>query len=182
VREIIAVIVFFACMNTALGDTVSVPMRTFGYNVMSCTALSPDGKLVITGSVDGKARLWDSNTGKVIYTFSGNSACLNQVTFSPDGTKILAASSDRNTYLWDINTGGLIKRFSGHTDTVLSVCFSRDGTKIVTGSRDKTARLWDINTGGVIRIFNGNTSGVNCLDILGIVFQLTFQLTAQKCS
>jgi WD40 repeat protein len=57
-------------------------------------AFSPDGKSVLTGSVDKTARLWDAATGKVIRAFTGHESHIYSVAFSPDG-KVLPKSANR---------------------------------------------------------------------------------------
>ena len=86
-------------------DTITVPLGQYGYGELTITAVSPDGTKMLTGSSDGKTRLWDMETGKVIRTFSGHSAYVTSVAFSPDGSKILTGSYDKTARLWDVATG-----------------------------------------------------------------------------
>ncbi len=55
-------------------------------------ALSPDGRLVLTGSADRTARLWDAATGQPIGPPMEHRAEVIAVAFSPDGKTILTAS------------------------------------------------------------------------------------------
>ena len=103
---------------------------------------SPDGKSILTASVDKTAKLWDLS-GKCLVTFSGNSEVLSAV-FSPDGKSILTASADNTAKLWDLS-GKCLVTFSGHSAFIYSSVFSPDGKLILTASRDKTAKLWDLS-------------------------------------
>jgi hypothetical protein len=122
----------------------------------------------LTGSGDGTAYLWDTATGAVIHTFSGNDGSVNSVAFSPDGTKVLTGNGDGTAYLQDAATGAAIHTFN--TYGVTSVAFSPDGTKVLTGSGGPwnytgsyfagEAKLWDASTGADIRTFSGHTGEV----------------------
>ena len=55
---------------------------------------SPDATRILTGSIDGTARLFDAETGAALATFE----CGNRVmsaAFSPDGTRVVAAGRGR---------------------------------------------------------------------------------------
>ncbi|KAJ5358323.1 uncharacterized protein N7496_010736 [Penicillium cataractarum] len=47
-------------------------------------ALSRDSKLLASGSVDETIKLWDTSSGKCLWTLEANSSLVSQVTFSRD--------------------------------------------------------------------------------------------------
>jgi WD40 repeat protein len=57
-------------------------------------AVSPDGALVATGSLDGTAKLWDAATGREKLTLFGHDGPVNTVAFTPDGRFLATASAD----------------------------------------------------------------------------------------
>ena len=63
--------------------------------VVMTVAFSPDGARVLTGSDDGKARLWDAATGKTLATFEGHKGAVTAVAFSPDGARVLTGTRRR---------------------------------------------------------------------------------------
>ncbi len=129
---------------------------------INSVAFSPDGTKVLTGSADNKAKLWDTNSGEGIYTFSGHRGGLGSVAYSADGTKVLTASRRGTVNVWDASTGGLLQTL--HNKTALhSAAFSPDGTKILTGGYDGTARLWELDSPRVLIVAGGGDYPGNAL-------------------
>ncbi len=124
-------------------------VRYSPHGAVASAAISPDGKLVATGSWDHSAKIWNIATGQAIRKLDGGHAgYINSVRFSPDGKELLTASDDGTARLWNIESGkptGIV--FRGHTARILEASFSPDGTQVLTVSGDKTARLWDRATG-----------------------------------
>jgi WD40 repeat protein/class 3 adenylate cyclase len=128
---------------------LNYPLQVFTGHTGTVTqvAFSPDDQMILTGSADNTARLFDIETGQQLQIFSGHTDQLNDLAFSPDGKLVLTGSSDQTARLWDTATGREIWAFVGHTNIVITVAFSQDGKQILTGSEDSTMRLWDAQTG-----------------------------------
>jgi WD40 repeat protein len=119
-------------------------------------AISPDGKVLLSASFDGTARLWDIATGKEIRKYSGPGIALESVAFTPDGKRAVCSYSpgsaeaghDEDPRLslkfWDLTTGRDIKRFKGHRGPVNCFAVSADGRRLLSGSADGSMGLWDM--------------------------------------
>ncbi len=66
-------------------------------------ASSPDGKLIVTGSLDGTARIWDPETGRLLRTLD-HPVPVFGVAFSPDGRTIATMDAYGIIRLWDACT------------------------------------------------------------------------------
>ena len=64
-------------------------------------AFSPDGRTLVSGSVDSKVQLWDTATTFHLVTLTGHTEVINAVAFSPDGRTFASWSADGTILLWD---------------------------------------------------------------------------------
>jgi len=129
---------------------LSVHIPTNMGEVLS-VAFSPDGRQVLTGSLDGTARLWDAQTGQELRRFEGHTEPVWSVAFSPDGRQVLTGSLDKTARLWDAQTGRLIAAFclfqGGGWATVTSEAFVYDGQESTKAILFECLRLFDPQTG-----------------------------------
>jgi hypothetical protein len=116
---------------------------------------SLDGKLVLTGSVDRTAILWDLNSGASLAVISLAMRLRSNPWHSAlmAGMLLLAAGTTL-AIVWDAVTCEKVKTLAGHTAWVRSVVFSPDNRYLATGSGDHRAMLWDIATGARVRSFD----------------------------
>ncbi len=107
-------------------------------------AFSRDGKKVVTGSVDGTARLWDVETGRPLGAPLVHQGLVSAVAFSPDGNLVITGSWDRTVRIWEAAKGSPVGVPFFHQKAVLAVAVSEDGRSVLSGSADQTAALWAI--------------------------------------
>jgi eukaryotic-like serine/threonine-protein kinase len=125
-------------------------------------AYAPDGQRVASGCDDGKLRVWEAATGKLLAEFEHPSTFIWSVAWSPDGQQIAAALGNGTAQLWDAATGRALSVFKGHThNRVDAIAFAPDGKTLATGSRDGTARLWEVATGRELLVLKPNANWVN---------------------
>jgi WD40 repeat protein len=115
-------------------------------NSFRSVALSPDGKLLATGSNDHTARVWDPETRKELLKLPHHPSEVHFVTFSPDG-RTLAAAAGPHVRLWDLPGGELRLLLKGEAKQVNALAYSPDGRWLITAGNDKTVKLWDAGTG-----------------------------------
>jgi WD40 repeat protein len=126
-------------------------------------ALSPDARLVLSGSEENALRLWDVATGRELRQLSGHSKGICKVTFSPDGRRALSGSVDGTARLWDVQTGEEIRTLRRGEAWVTTVAFLPDGQRALTGLSDGGHSLWELD-GRELRRFTNLSGSVRSMD------------------
>lgn len=57
---------------------------------------------IATGSFDKTAKLWDTESGKLLYTFAGHQNEVVTVAFDPHKSLLATGSMDQTAKLWDL--------------------------------------------------------------------------------
>ncbi|KAI0146148.1 WD40-repeat-containing domain protein [Xylariaceae sp. FL1272] len=116
---------------------------------VSCVAISPDGRIIVSGSDDGTICFWSGDTGGFRGTLEKRHGdqilCL---VFSQDSSLLVSTSVDEKAFVWSVATETVQYPLDGHEDWIRSVAISPDGHLIATGSDDTTIRLWDLSAAG----------------------------------
>jgi WD40 repeat protein len=128
-------------------------------------AISPDGKIVVSGSADNTIKVWDLASGRLLRTIEPHSSWIFSVAISPDGKNIVSGNWDNTIDIWQIEDGKRLRSLNGHKDSVTSVAISPDGKTIVSGSKDRTIKIWNIADGNLQQTLTGHTNSINSVAI-----------------
>jgi WD40 repeat protein/serine/threonine protein kinase len=130
-------------------------------DLVEAGAFSPDGRRIVTASLDHTARIWDAATGQQIQLLGPYADRLISVAFSPDGSRIATVSRDGAAQIWDLRTARQVMALRGPAAGMRSVAFSPEGGRVVTTSHDGTADVWDTTTWRVLIELRGHADRVN---------------------
>jgi WD40 repeat protein len=132
------------------------PIATFiGHtDNIQALALSPDGRILASGSDDRTIKLWDFPSGRLLRSLTGHTETVGSLAFSPDGLKLATASDDKTIKLWDVATVQAVATLTDHSNYVTAVAFSPDGRVLASASDDKTIKLWDVASAHLSRTLN----------------------------
>jgi WD40 repeat protein len=112
---------------------------------------SPDGRTVVSTSLDGTVALWDVKSATRRETLRGHSGAVQQPVFSPDGGRLYTVSHDGTAIAWEIGGDrGLGRHFTFTRDRApwgydgRPGSFSPDGRLVAVGLKGREGiRLWD---------------------------------------
>ncbi len=114
---------------------------------------SPDGKTVVSTSLDGTATIWDAEAVTPIETLRGHSRAVQQPAFSGDGTTLYTASHDGAAIAWDLSGDRRLGRGFTFTEDAgvewpdwRPGAFSPDGRLIAVGLAGEGIGLRDART------------------------------------
>lgn len=143
---------------------------------VNAIAVTPDGRVAVSGADDGAVLVWDVPTGRVVHTLRGHTRSVRAVAVSPDGKAVVSGSADRSARLWvdgrctavlaGAETGSdpvpelgpAPSGSTGHWRAVTAVLLTADD--IVTASADHTIRVWDRATGTETAVLAGEPFGL----------------------
>ena len=90
------------------------------YREVEAVAITPDGKMALSGSMDKTCILWDLESGMPRKTLKGHISFVETVAITPDGKMALSGSLDNTCILWELESGMPLKTLKGHTHSVNS--------------------------------------------------------------
>jgi WD40 repeat protein len=135
-----------------------------------CVALSPDGRLALSGHHE-RAILHNVTSGEVVKTFAEKGVRIQSVAFSADGSRFAyGAASMLRLYR---TTETAKPRWSKQTDSPLirALVFSQDGRRLFSGGGNESVAdqkagailAWDTETGKAARPLTGHLPAVRAL-------------------
>jgi WD40 repeat protein len=128
-------------------------------------AVTPDGRLAITGSMDCTLKSWDLTTGREIRTLEGHREMINSVAVTRDGRLAVSGAYD-SARIWDVETGHVKYTLKDRTDAVEAVAVDAEGRLALTATyQSETVTVWDATTGKALRTLKGHSANVRDLAV-----------------
>lgn len=154
------------------GNAIHVVKGPDGHRgALTCLACNKDGSLVLTGSVDGSAKLINTSTGKVVGTFSmegdkdkmssdeAASNSVESVGFCNVLPLIAVGFLDGSLAIYDLATQGL-RHSCQHEAGIAQLQWEESSPVVSTGSLDGVLRLWDARSGNMVSEYRGHAAEI----------------------
>ena len=155
---------------------------------VSAVAISPDGHMIVAGTIWGGMHAWDASTKQPQHRLvESGPSFIYSLAFSPDG-RFLASSTPCGplgcVQLWNATTGELVRTINGHARGVQvieregqvevlnlpgdvgDVSFSPDGHLLASAGSDGAIELRDVSTAQLVRAIQGYSKA----SVRGIAF------------
>ncbi len=136
---------------------------------------SPDGKqLAICAPGDplgggfatpivNAIKIWDTPTGRLLYTLKPSTELINCVAYSGDGNTILAGDSSGSVHLWNAKTGKEVRVLKGGEEAIHVVTTTPDDKMVLAGG-EGFIQSWETKSGMEGRRFKvaGTVNALTC--------------------
>ncbi|NXK49306.1 WSB2 protein, partial [Chauna torquata] len=112
---------------------------------LSCLVLA-------TGLNDGQIKVWEVQTGHLLFSLLGHQDVVRDLSFAPNGSLILvSASRDKTLRVWDLSRDGRrlgrqVQVLSGHMQWVYCCSISPDCSMLCSAAGEKSALLWSMRS------------------------------------
>jgi hypothetical protein len=136
---------------------------------VSCAAVRPDGRTVISGCDDNHIRVWDVAARREVrdltFTEAPGNRRIKAVAVSADGRMVAAAGYDRSVRVWETATWQERARPDGPAEGTLALAFTPDGRFLIAGGADHVVRVHDLATGEAPIRLPGHRGGVTSVAV-----------------
>ncbi|TRY94888.1 hypothetical protein DNTS_032989 [Danionella cerebrum] len=130
-----------------------------------CMAISSDCKYLATGDMNKLIMIWDPETCKRLYNFTGHKDAVSGLAFRRGTHTLYSASHDRSIKVWSVDENAYVETLFGHQDVITGLdCLSRERC-VTTGGRDRTVRVWKIAEESQL-VFHGHEGSIDCIQLI----------------
>lgn len=145
----------------------SYNFKTQGHDYdITALALSTDSNFLVSGSGDGKIKVWETNSANCLFTFTQHNAKVTDLKFPANKLNLFVSSSNDGT----VRAFDLIKFNNFRTMTspepTLLTCVSIDNNAeiVCAGSHDPfSIYVWNLKTSDIVDILSGHTGPISSI-------------------
>ncbi|XP_035957965.1 WD repeat-containing protein 86 isoform X3 [Halichoerus grypus] len=119
------------------------------------------GGLLVTGSTDGTAKVWQVTSGCCHQTLRGHTGAVLCLVLDTPSHTAFTGSTDTTIRAWDILSGEQLRVFREHQGSV--ICLELVNRHVYSGSADRTVKCWLADTGERVRTFAAHRHSVSAL-------------------
>ncbi|MCA9126094.1 MAG: serine/threonine protein kinase [Planctomycetales bacterium] len=101
-------------------------------------AVAPGGHWIVSGSLDGTARIWETASGNCLHVLNHQGSRVADVAVLDD-KRVVTGASDGKVMLWDVEEGKLLRQWQGSSAAITSLAAHCRGWLAAT---DDEGRLW----------------------------------------
>ncbi|KAM9408730.1 U3 small nucleolar RNA-interacting protein 2 isoform 2-T2 [Pholidichthys leucotaenia] len=135
-------------------------------------SISSDGKYLATGDMNNLIMIWEAETCKQLYKFTGHRGPVSGLSFRKGTHDLYSASHDRSVKVWNVDENAYVETLFGHQDSITGLdALSRERC-VTAGGRDGTVRVWKIAEESQL-VFHGHQGSIDCIQLINEEHMIT---------
>lgn len=135
-------------------------------HTVTCLALTPDGRKLISASEDMTTKVSDTETAQMLWVHESSMTRTTALTVSSDGLKLISGNTDGATILWDLEGPTQTRQLSLQLGCVRAIAAEAAGQFAISGSDDRTIRISPMDIGAPSYTLVGHTDRITSLAVV----------------
>ena len=133
----------------------------------SVLALSPDGEIVVTATIEHVIEVWHRRScRRLLPPLEGHVGYVERLVVTPDGDCLMSGSWDRTVRVWNLTTGEPLRVLT-HPDWVVDLVLTSDGRHAISACADGSIAVIDVEALEVTDTVEAHRNSVGRLALSG---------------
>uniref|UniRef100_UPI0037E85C91 U3 small nucleolar RNA-interacting protein 2 isoform X2 n=1 Tax=Semicossyphus pulcher TaxID=241346 RepID=UPI0037E85C91 len=160
-------------LHTIPGGRKGTEDRHVGHTAhILCMAISSDGKYLATGDMNKLIMIWEAETCKHLYKFTGHKGPVSGLSFRKGTHDLYSASHDRSVKVWNVDENAYVETLFGHQDAITGLDSLSRERCVTAGGRDRSVRVWKIAEESQL-VFHGHEGSIDCIQLINEEHMIT---------
>ena len=130
--------------DAATGQTSRPVTNRRTQALVSTIDISPNGKLLATGSDDKTVEVWNVQTHHRLQVFRAHQSPISKIAFSPNGRTLASIDEDGIVIVWNPYSGRIAGTFKAEKGN--SIQWTSDDKELISYNAMKKKSVWDVRT------------------------------------
>ncbi|XP_049440555.1 U3 small nucleolar RNA-interacting protein 2 isoform X1 [Epinephelus fuscoguttatus] len=160
-------------LHTIPGGRKGTEDRHVGHTAhILCLAISSDGKYLASGDMNKLIMIWEAETCKHLYKFTGHKGPVSGLSFRKGTHDLYSASHDRSVKVWNVDENAYVETLFGHQDAITGLDSLSRERCVTAGGRDRSVRVWKIAEESQL-VFHGHEGSIDCIQLINEEHMIT---------
>lgn len=137
-----------------------------------CMTITSDGKYLATGDMNKLIMIWEAETCKHLYKFTGHKGPVSGLSFRRGTHELYSASHDRSVKVWNVDENAYVETLFGHQDSITGLDSLSRERCVTAGGRDGSVRVWKIAEESQL-VFHGHQGSIDCVQLINEEHMIT---------
>jgi WD40 repeat protein len=133
---------------------------------------SPDGDAVLTASADRSLKLWDSQSGQLVRTFTNHTDAVHCLASRPvvkakeqAPWAVASGGDDKTVRVWQPTIGRMVRIVRKHEGAVFALTYSHDGSRLFSAGAEGIVRIITADSDEILGEFKAHYDWIYTLAV-----------------